>query len=100
MVRAVLEKMPQTRDSDEALISTIWANVLRKRGLDIALITAKELLTIFTVESFLPKTESIRRARQKLQELHPELRGKTYKYRKVEGEAETRGDIREMGGGD
>ena len=78
-VRRVLSEFPETRDNDNLLVVHIWnaeSNLDRDDKLS-------KFIDLF-VQDKLTKTESVRRVRQKLQELHPELRGKIYKGKQHE----------------
>jgi len=72
-VKTFLLKYPKTRDDDEYLIKLIWYFSCSEPEK----MTAMELLKMD-----LPKTESIVRARRKLQQENPELRGEKYEDRK------------------
>lgn len=74
-VHLLLEKYEHLKDSDEKLIASFWYHEIG--GNNFAAMTAHDLLKKFT-EGKLTSAESIRRCRQKLQEQHPELRGKMY----------------------
>ena len=76
------------RDNDQLLIASIWSTEMKRSGFYPSQHTAHELLELLA-NGKLPNPESIRRCRQKLQELKPELRGKKYKLRKILAE-ETR----------
>lgn len=66
-----------TRDSDLLLISMYYQRYCPE---PIQYITGIELLKHMTNKE-LPSPELITRTRRKIQELHPELRGKNYQYR-------------------
>lgn len=69
---------PELRDDDNRLMANIWASELKDTGIhDMG---AWDFLTIFS-KGLLTSPESIRRARQKVQEESPHLRGKSYKER-------------------
>ena len=76
-IRTLLETNLETRDNDNLLISLIWESELNHNN----------LATFF--EDFKngkhTSSESIRRARQKLQEQNEELRGVTYNDRQRKG---------------
>ena len=78
-VKRLLESQPKYRDDYKSLIARIWFNEI---GQDKEL-KAFEMLNLL-VEGKLSHPESIMRARRKIQEEHPELRGKTYSKRKEE----------------
>jgi hypothetical protein len=78
LVKELLKEFPLTRDNDNLLLLKVWAeqdNTLRmnKSFLDfsVGMIAGKYM-----------KFESVSRARRKVQEENPELRGKYYKDRK------------------
>jgi hypothetical protein len=79
-VMEILEKRKQTRDSDKKL----WLSYLYNYcGLDRQ---SLEKVAQVVLDPSTPTMESITRARRKIQERHPELRGKTYKQRQAEQE--------------
>lgn len=90
-VRAYLVRYESLRDSDSSLIASIWHLEAVK---DNPSLTAKELLDAYA-RGELTNAEAIRRARQKIQENEPSLRGKNYQGRKVEEEA-VRSGIKEV----
>lgn len=94
-VESLLRRSKACRDSDQRVIASIWRTELEASGYDIHEISGFRLLEIMVEESILPSHESIRRARQKLQEKYPELRGESYKARVEKLEPETRKEIRE-----
>lgn len=77
------------RDNDQALIANIWWKELVTQGKDKC--TAFEVLKIFA-EGKLTNPESIRRARAKIQEQEPSLRGHNY-YERHKEEKRFRQDI-------
>lgn len=79
-VKAVLESMPDARDNDNLLMAVIWEKQVAQKGFQIAAMTAWNLMKMM-VDGHLSSTESITRARRKVQELHPELRGANYNKR-------------------
>jgi len=77
-VKRLLEKKPHLQDSDSKLIASVWWLELIKLGVDPK--PHRELLELFAGGK-LSKVESITRARRKLQEIEPSLRGKNYQDR-------------------
>ncbi len=75
----LLTRFPHLRDSDEKLCSNIWHSKIP------AGISAHEFLAIYA-KGDLPSSESITRCRRKIQEDHPELRGKVYEERQAKQE--------------
>ena len=84
-VKALLEKHPHLRDSDNKLIATIWKYDLLQQCLPIENITAYNFLELYSKEK-LTNAETIRRVRQKIQEENPDLRGTVNELRQKEGE--------------
>ena len=80
IVEQVLIDHPETRESDEMLILKVWAFQNPE-------IRSKSFSFIDFSHGFLRKkfhsTESIRRSRQKIQEIRADLRGLNYKNRKT-----------------
>lgn len=89
LVKQLLEKYPDLRDSDDRLYVNLI--VLADPVLRNPNTTANYFLSLMSKGEY-PSFESISRARRKVQELHPELRGKSYKGRK-EKEVEVRENI-------
>ena len=75
IIRDLLIKHPHLRDNDNKLLANVWFQSvipLEEAWMDfLALIASGDL----------PSSESIRRCRQKLQELNPELRGELWDKR-------------------
>lgn len=70
-VRAILERVPATRKNDLRLIAYVWAEVIGYDKLNDT--TAKQLLDLMG-EGKLPKPESIRIARQRIQRYNSNLK--------------------------
>lgn len=84
-VKALLEKHPHLRDSDNKLIATVWKFDLLNLNWDVKNMSANTFLMLYS-ESKLTNAETIRRVRQKLQEENPDLRGTVNEARQKEGE--------------
>lgn len=91
-VKLLLEKYPHLRDDDYKLIAFMHLKEIGQKeceemtGMDfLRKMANKELIN----------TESIRRVRQKIQEKYVELRGASYKQRKIDGET-TSGAIKKL----
>jgi len=79
-VRRILELSPITRDNDRILLAAYWNE--QCGGSDrTKQINANDFLVKLKNDN-LDNPVTIWRTRQKLQELYPELRGKSYKVRK------------------
>lgn len=87
IVSHCLIKYPDLRDDDNRLMATIWSKQCGGTSA-VANYSAFEFLKLFASGKLL-SPESIRRTRQKLQEVNPELRGASYSARH-EKEAEVR----------
>lgn len=81
-VKSLLMNNPSNRDSDNKLIANYWHYELLKKDVDLNELSAFDLLKYYA-ESKLTNAESIRRMRAKLQEEHPELRGRKYQLRQT-----------------
>ena len=86
IVKTWLCRFPHLRDDDNKLIASFWAYEADDKGLDKA-----NFLQDFS-KGLYTSPESIRRMRQKLQEMNPELRGRNYGKRKKRAE-EIRNEI-------
>jgi hypothetical protein len=81
-IEEVLVALTHCRDDDHRLIANIWQKeLLEQMGLDkYKSLTAQELLGIYAKHK-LSSPESIRRMRQKIQEIQPLMRGSKYQDR-------------------
>lgn len=81
VVEKLLREQPETRDNDNLLILKVWAeqNPKLREGDSSFWGFAKDF-----IDGKYAPAESIRRSRQKLQELNVELQGKSYKKRQKE----------------
>ena len=80
-VKDLLEAVPSLKDSDTRLTTHIWYRELELMGLDPFKLGATDFLKLYAKEK-LTLAPTIKRARAKLQEENPELRGKKYYLRK------------------
>ena len=78
----LLTSTPPLRDDDNKLIATIWADEMNSDNTrsDCPIRSANDFLVAFHSGDF-TKTETIRRTRQRVQEINPYLRGSKYKNR-------------------
>ena len=81
VVKQLLIDTPHLRDSDPKLIATYWFNELKAKQIDPNNINGLEFMQMFA-NGKLTNIKTIERMRRKLQEEHPELRGKIYVARK------------------
>tara|TARA_R110000772_G_scaffold233800_2_gene345366 strand:- start:6020 stop:6289 length:270 start_codon:yes stop_codon:yes gene_type:complete len=72
-VKFLLEAYPKLRDNDVRLVATYYYNNIA----NINQMSAIEFLEVM-VNGNLPSPDTITRARRKIQEKHPELRGVKY----------------------
>lgn len=80
IIRFWIDRDKSLADNDARLISNVLYGQLKSLGYDLTDMSAIDLLRVMgTGKLYSPET--IRRSRQKLQELHPEYRGKKYKER-------------------
>ena len=75
IVESLLRAIPHLRDDDNKLLASVWYEQIKKSGYEILKMVADKQLA---------NSESIRRIRQKLQEINPELRGEIYYERHKE----------------
>jgi len=80
VIYEILLATPEARDKDNVLLSELWKAEFYICGWDIGDFSAEQFLRLLVVDD-LSKPEGITRCRRKLQELHPELRGKAWKER-------------------
>ena len=83
VVKQLLESKPHLRDSDPKLICTYWFMELKNKKIDVNEMSGFEFMKMLA-DSQLTNIKTIERMRRKLQEEHPELRGKLHKIRKEE----------------
>ena len=75
-----MEKNKKLRDSDNKLMVRIWREQITDPDMSLT-----EFFLRFARDEFV-KPEAIRRARQKVQEQEPSLRGNDYKGKQAEAE--------------
>ena len=85
-VGEILRECPDARDDDNDLIATYWRQelmVIKHEEVKNSVLTQREIdLFYFIVRNgMLSNPESIRRSRQKLQQVNPKLRGEKYNER-------------------
>ena len=89
MVAKLLKNHKHLRDNDNKLLATVW--FYKKPNRIKSVMDFLHLLS----DGKLPSSESIRRCRQKLQEIHPELRGELWNQRH-KMEEQVNKELREM----
>ena len=72
LVKSILEQDKQCRNSDSFLYLKVLSVVGKRKGIDIETVPVPYFLTNLQGTAF-PPFESVRRARQKIQQHHPEL---------------------------
>ena len=78
-VKLLLSKNPKCRDNDRSLAANIWYNELLQLGESKE--KAYEFCKLY-IDAQITPSDSITRARWKLQEVDPNLRGQSYHNRK------------------
>ncbi len=78
-VKELLIEMPHLRDDDKRLTVKIWLKEMTNRD-------SINLFLLDYIDNTLTSESTIRRARRKVQELHPELRGKKWHERHAQQE--------------
>tara|TARA_R100001244_G_C5165105_1_gene131356 strand:- start:357 stop:755 length:399 start_codon:yes stop_codon:yes gene_type:complete len=79
-ITELLQSFTHLRDDDNKLIASIWKWQINALGYSYDTMLAHELLTLYSKKG-LASAESIRRSRQKIQELNIHLRGDKYEDR-------------------
>ena len=72
IVKEILEECEQTRNSDSLLYLKVLERYAHEKGIELRLLSVPVFLKNMN-EMGLPKFESVRRARQKLQATYPQL---------------------------
>lgn len=86
-IHRLLKVRADLRDNDRRLIAIIWWQELKdKKKLEMKNITGQRLMEEF-MEGTLTSPETIRRTRQKIQQDHPETRGRNWQIRKEKQKA-------------
>lgn len=80
VVEDILVLDSKFRDDDKKLCIKVWLNILNKEGHDHNLLSTKDFFKLY-LNGILPNHDSITRARRKLQEENPLLRGASYTYK-------------------
>lgn len=79
-VKELLKKNEHLRDDDNKLVANYWYKELQNSSVNTNSFTAHDFLNLYANGNMTP-ADSITRARRKLQEQFPELRGKNWKER-------------------
>jgi|TARA_R110000868_G_scaffold111399_1_gene300911 hypothetical protein len=79
-VQHFLEKDERCRNDDRLLLAFMWYKTIQKNNVDFSTLSAKGLLDLY-IKNLLPNHDSITRARRKVQEINPKLRGSNYEKR-------------------
>lgn len=89
IIQELLIKHPHLRNSDSKLLATVWFNTIKpleESWMDFLAILANGDLV---------SPESVRRCRQKLQEMHPSLRGELW-YKRHKMQEQVKLELQEM----
>lgn len=79
VVKDALIRYPKYRDDDNKLVAYIWWKHLKNNNIPEDII-AMDFLQLYA-KNELPQADAITRARRKIQEENPELRGELYNER-------------------
>jgi hypothetical protein len=90
-VKIMLTKYPEMRDSDKMLVTNFWYFELRRMGVDVDKAPISEFFAAYQ-SGVLSNADLITRARRKVQEENPDLRGDSWEERHKEAR-ETRKTI-------
>mgnify|MGYP003343568951 CR=1 FL=1 len=93
-VKALLEKDEMYRESDEKLVCRIWNNELADMKFDSRTMSSFEFFRIY-VNGNITTADVITRARRKVQEKHPELRGNNYNQRQ-QNQTEVKEELKKL----
>ena len=72
LVKDILQRKPETRNSDNVLYYMVLSEIGKQNGIDIEHMSVPSLFLRLKEYGF-PQFESVRRTRQKVQALYPEL---------------------------
>lgn len=96
LILQLLQKDPSLSDNDRGLVIAFWKEILEKKyEVPIGTVTLEQFFNVYSDKEYIPSSEVITRAKRKILEEYPELRGKTYKGRQDESD-DTRRDINNM----
>ena len=84
-VASMLKKYPATRDDDKILVTNFWYIEMKNKLLDPQIVTTVTFFQAYA-DGVISPADLITRARRKVQEENPELRGKTWDERHKEAE--------------
>jgi hypothetical protein len=84
-VADILSQHPECRDDDRLLVVNIWYAEMLGQNIEPTKISAKGFFNLYANEK-LPIADLITRARRKVQEENPKLRGNTWETRHKEEE--------------
>jgi hypothetical protein len=92
IIKQMMLDKPHLKDNDNKLIAAYWFRELKHLNIDSKTITALDFLHKYA-NAELTNAETIRRMRAKLQEEHPELRGRAYEIRQETIQNKWRNDL-------
>ena len=81
IVESLLKEKPSLRDNDNRLCTHIWFRELERMGLDPFTLSTADFFRLYAKDK-MTLGPSIKRARAKIQEENPSLRGEKYFIRK------------------
>ena len=92
IIKQMMLDKPHLKDNDYKLIAAYWFTELKHPNIDSKTITALDFLHKYD-NAELTNAETIERMRAKLQEEHPELRGRAYEIRQETIQNKRRNDL-------
>jgi hypothetical protein len=84
-VEILLTRFPNLRDDDKLLVTKMWYFEMKKLNLEPNTAPISLFLTLYQ-QGQLSNADVVGRARRKVQELNPELRGNNWEERHKEGD--------------
>ena len=84
-VEILLTRFPELRDDDKLLVTKMWFFEMKKLNLEPKTAPISLFLELYK-QGQLSNADIVTRARSKVQELYPELRGKVWDERHKEGD--------------
>ena len=95
-VKHLLETDKKYRDNDRILIVRFWNDELKMLRMECKKITALDFFMVFMDEDKITSSDYITRARRKVNQLHADTIGKSYKPR-MEKEGKMKDDLAKIG---
>ena len=94
LVKHLLAETPRYRNNDKLLVARIWWDEMKSKGINPDKATARDLMNLM-VDDRVTKSGSILRARRKVQQHFPNLRGIIRTHR-MQKQNKVKEDIRNL----